>query len=102
MSGNAPLESVVEGVTVRVATVLTDFDGNTIDGSNVRLLVKAPSTVGNSVVVSTTSGVGNEVVGFIVASEPGLWRYRFESTIPPFVASEGMFYAAARRVPPPI
>lgn len=99
MSGSGPLETYLEGVTVRVAAVLTDFDNVPIPSGDVRLLVRPPSSQDSTIVTTTNTTDG--VTGFITASEPGVWRYRFESIVPPIVASEGMFYVARRRVPPP-
>lgn len=99
MSSSGPIESYLEGASVRVEATLFDFDNNVVNPTNVRLLVKAPSTTGST--VASTSISGNACIGFITASEPGTWRYRFETTTLPYIAHEGQFTVSRRRVPAP-
>ena len=99
MSSSGPIESYLEGASVRVEAILYDFDGAVVNPANVRLLVKAPSVATSS--VASTSVEGDARVGFITASEPGTWRYRFETTVLPFIAHEGQFSVTRRRVPAP-
>lgn len=99
MSSSGPIESYLEGTSVRVEAILYDFDNAVVNPTNVRLLVRAPGALATTVEATTVEGDAR--VGFIAANLPGTWRYRFETTTLPLIAHEGQFSVTRRRVPAP-
>lgn len=99
MSGFNPTQSYVEGGTARLAATLTDPAGTPVPPSSLRIIVMPPgSLVSYSMPVQTE---GDACVAYVSLTDAGTWKYRFETTAPPYAASEGQFIVAARRVPDP-
>lgn len=92
----APIETYVQGTTVRVAAKLKDFDGNVVTPNDVRILVKPPT---GPTVVALSTVEGTERVAKIVGDLAGTYTYRFENTVDPTTAEERRFVITRRQVP---
>jgi hypothetical protein len=91
--------SYIEGMTASFRAQLLDAMGAPVDPANVRMIVLAPNESASFTAPSTV--LDGFVYGTVNLDRPGVWRYRFETTLPPHAVLEDQFTVTRRTVPAP-
>jgi hypothetical protein len=89
----------IEGMTAGFRAQLLDATGTPVSAENVRMIVMRPGETTSFIAPSTAQD--GFVYGTVNLDRPGVWRYRFETTVPPHAVLEEQFTVHRRTVPAP-
>lgn len=89
----------IEGMTAGFRAQLLDVTGTPVGAENVRMIVMRPGETTSFIAPSTVQD--GFVYGTVNLDRPGVWRYRFETTVPPHAVLEEQFTVHRRQVPAP-
>lgn len=89
----------IEGMTAGFRAQLLDVTGTPVSAENVRMIVMRPGETTSFIAPSAVQD--GFVYGTVTLDRPGVWRYRFETTVPPHAVLEEQFTVHRRTVPAP-